>query len=1108
MYTRKPTADKDYTSVDDHKLHHSQPPSTSADTLVQPPELTSHIPVAASLIFSRGAAPLSFPDLDKYLSSIPAPSFPTFTKLHVNQGKPPIMFPPMQLLASSGESLDDLEHNSRIPHWWQNRGKIFGALSGLALSITGSSVLTTFYSTHGLIDILQIFALILNTVAPKGAVDPKDEWKQVIFGTIPNILAFNLATSIQVASIMLVVIMIISGILLYFFHRATSACCQVGKPEGFQQPAFLTSQWSLVIVSFLLTVIYLPLSTIAMHVIVWSDDLWVVPNPYVNATVLPPQLPPLGPAGEFRGPLDFCYTTTMELNQLNYAPAVLILAIISFLALSVWYPIRLRRAIQLVAPQVDDYTELGTLRSHTELNREYQRALDRDKNPLQFLYNNYRRGWATYEASYIFAKLTALLTVAIIDPDNCLFRSLNRTHVQVARQIVLLVASVGFLLRQCFTAPFLNPISNASEFTSRLNYVLTAVIALLVALNVPGKTVWDGAVLYIVYIVTYGLGFYFTVVGWSITQRGIKRIDVFSPRIDLAPFSQHIKRRIWQEAISALFLTEPECAIPKTQLMQFAQARDTNANYPPYLLGFEGTPAERHVENLKILREVGNVCYMKGVAVMYGSDSAWFQYLQETIQRHYVGPDSYWKDPARDEIPGCTRFFGNAWYVPFPPTVVMKYDDGPVAVISEVADLEMYVRQNSSHDVQRRREVRLALRALDGQVVHWPYEHIEVIGARRPLCCCLPGRRYEAQTALQYRYAIFRLKRQGTLDWENINLGSGFEVELTYARKVVVTGSVIGLTDDFDLSTPLARFLSLNEDLIVQPLVHIEGAIQRYRNHMLRECERKNDALSYRFLVSVYNRPREPTGLAESSIEFEKDLRVRRLLLASEDIFTITHERLSVASRCEITTWWYIFWDDLWRRNHDTISGLTKYASDFGPHYPTSIAYSPLPRAALESFLVQRGLYHAKTKWGDFFHSGLLNKMYMRMYDILFHGTQRGDIIHFGAGNAAEYDMEEIDVQTQMRPSTLGTGGGTDHDDSSIRARPMYRWEGILEDPLIKHERHTANFLAKLGVWFGVTPRWRSGIPSMGLALDVELSNGRYVVLHEDEDNDASIAKP
>lgn len=33
--------------------------------------------------------------------------------------------------------------------------------------------------------------------------------------------------------------------------------------------------------------------------------------------------------------------------------------------------------------------------------------------------------------------------------------------------------------------------------------------------------------------------------------------------------------------------------------MEFAQARDIE--YPPYLLGFSGSPGERHVENLKVV---------------------------------------------------------------------------------------------------------------------------------------------------------------------------------------------------------------------------------------------------------------------------------------------------------------------------------------------------------------------------------------------------------------------------------------------------------------------------------------------------------------------------
>ena len=36
------------------------------------------------------------------------------------------------------------------------------------------------------------------------------------------------------------------------------------------------------------------------------------------------------------------------------------------------------------------------------------------------------------------------------------------------------------------------------------------------------------------------------------------------------------------------------------------------------------------------------------------------------------------------------------------------------------------MRQNTSPDVSRRREIRLTLRALDGKIVTWPYDHIIV----------------------------------------------------------------------------------------------------------------------------------------------------------------------------------------------------------------------------------------------------------------------------------------------------------------------------------------------------------------------------------------------
>lgn len=80
--------------------------------------------------------------------------------------------------------------------------------------------------------------------------------------------------------------------------------------------------------------------------------------------------------------------------------------------------------------------------------------------------------------------------------------------------------------------------------------------------------------------------------------------------------------------------------------------------------------------------------------------------------------------------------------------------------------------------------------------------------------------------------------------------------------------------------------------------------------------------------------------------------------------------------------------DDLWRRNHDSISGLRKYAADFNPHYKTSIAYTPLPRPALESFLIQRGLLHKTPHFFDFFHAGFLNKLYLRLNDTVYRKSK------------------------------------------------------------------------------------------------------------------------
>lgn len=1060
---------------DQELLLHTYPPA-SRDKIVN---ATKHTPVPATQLFSRKAAPLSLPYLDSYLSKIPRPPF---AQTRAREKDEVTMFRPMEQLKKLGKSLDDLEVNSTQAPFWRNRKTILGSATNAIIGVLGSSALASFYSLQGVFNTVQIFALILSTIVPVGGKNLADKWRKLFLGTIPNILALNFASILTQSLIFLLVFMTIAGALLFYFYRARVLCDRYNTVEGLQQAEPEGTQWGLVIVTFLLTVIYLPMSTMAVHVLVWSSDLWAVPNPYINATSFPPDVPPLGPANEFRQSLDFCWTTTMKRNEVNYAPIIIILSVIIFAALTIWFPILLRQVIQQSVPKVDKYTELGRPRRNLDMDTEYQRLLSRDRNPFAFLYSAFRRGWGTYESTYLFAKFSTLIIIAVIDSDNCLFRSQSRTLIPIIRQILLLLSTIAFFIVQCIFAPFLDPVNNASEWTSRLNYVTTATTALLIALDVPRKDIIDTYVLYCIYIVTYGLSFYFSAINTGIMQRWVKRItrridfsiDVFSPRLDISPSSVHLKRRIWQEAISTLFFTDPETRIPEAQAMNYAQARDSE--YPPYLLDFAGSPGERHAENIKILREIGTSAYAKAVGLLSGPDSDWYQYLGSEIQKHYVGPDCYWKDPSDPNNAQCTNFFGNAWWIPFPPTLVIRYDDGRTSVVQGALELELYITQNSELDIQKRRHVRVSLRALENQMVIWPYNHIKPVGVNS--CWCLGSRRYTARTSVHYHFCKLRIKRLGNLRWEGLDIGSGFNVEMEYSESVKVSGEAIGLTEDFDLTPDLARFLELNQDQIHLRTQAMEEKMFNYRRFHRRECQWKERALSYRFLIRVYDHPcRDPCG----EIEPERDPRVRQVMRDNGPVFADTFVRYQYTAQNEATTWWYIVWDDFWRRNHDTISALSKHAPDFDPHYPTSIAYNPLPRAALENFLTQRGLFNQKPKLTDWIYHGFLNKLYLRLKETVFSpATGKSVMFHLGHGSK-ELDMNQVDNATRAGLSTLGTGAGTDYDLPWIRTRPAYRWEGILTDPL-RDGNMQRTWLSKLGAWLGITPVWRGPESTGGVA--------------------------
>lgn len=105
----------------------------SSSTVVPVPQLPSHTPIPVSRVFSRSAPPLSLPRLDKYLSTIRPPSFASDA---AGKGKNVAMFEPMDRLAATGRSLQDLETSSRIYAAWDNRNSITSIITSIVLGVT------------------------------------------------------------------------------------------------------------------------------------------------------------------------------------------------------------------------------------------------------------------------------------------------------------------------------------------------------------------------------------------------------------------------------------------------------------------------------------------------------------------------------------------------------------------------------------------------------------------------------------------------------------------------------------------------------------------------------------------------------------------------------------------------------------------------------------------------------------------------------------------------------------------------------------------------------------------------------------------------------------
>ncbi|CAD6574260.1 MAG: hypothetical protein CYPHOPRED_005388 [Cyphobasidiales sp. Tagirdzhanova-0007] len=560
-----------------------------------------------------------------------------------------------------------------------------------------------------------------------------------------------------------------------------------------------------------------------------KSRVWKISKVFLLTSLYVPQsklsigaLPlPLGEADLYLDPLDFCYRTTMRRSGLNLASPILILAA-TIMIVTISFPVRLWQVVYSQIPKVDPYTELGERR--IDVKSEYNRILENDNSPLSFIYQVYRGSWAGFKSAYMALKLVSVLGVTVFTKDNCLFRSRTRNSMNVIQQATNLGWMVGWLALQVYARPFSDPLSNNSDWCSRVAYVIIALLGLASPLDLPGKAAYSGGLFVGTTVLSYLVNGYFTFIGTDVAQRLVQRwqerldfsIDLFSPNLDVA---KHIIRRIQQETISTLLLAEPEYRISSADPLCFGSAAvsgKTNEG-PPYLLGFQGTQGERHIENIKILSEVG---------------------LQE------------------------------ATLLPFPFTLVFRYDESNTTLtLIDRAGVKLYVEQNASHHVKAGRRTSWVAKGLfwrKANVGSPAYYDTGVLQIKRNSAYMWRGYNYNSGFHVSLVYSNGKRRRpDGTLD-------KGMRLEIDHDD--------LGITPDFRLTSKLAQLFQNNRRLIESHKQDVERKLDQHRAFFAREAEWKSEVLSYDFLIDVYGSDKPSTKAMELTLSSERSEAMRNLI--------------------------------------------------------------------------------------------------------------------------------------------------------------------------------------------------------------------------------------
>ncbi|OLL25133.1 hypothetical protein NEOLI_000587 [Neolecta irregularis DAH-3] len=926
-------------------------------------------------LFGAYAIPVELPYLDTFISSFSRTRFTPWKDVMPEKEMNDFraygqnIFPPWNKLPRY-TTLEDLKSNTKKRGWAiSTKNDIWSIFTDIFIGAEGST-LSSYITLEIFRDYIQLNALIISAII----YHHEDKRSK----KVADILSLNLQDIFGGGAAFLSVMLCICFILLWKFRRMRKSDPGAATDiEGFEVNPWLLQQKKTRLAGmftiFFLTTLYLPVSKLAIDAIVWERSFW--PTWDSDRAIADPE--------HYYGFDQVCYQSSNRIYDPNWAWAIVSLAIIAVVSITISFPIYLRALILRNVPRVDPFNEAGEVR--TDHLAEYARLLSVDRSPYNILYAGYHYQWAEFKIYVLFMKLIYILLIDVVTVNNCLFHHSNpRTIATISSSLQILFMTIlfighfgmdGALRRLKISDPSIykallfekdaEPLRIGVKTGICCNYGRLSFAYHLIAPKSLG--------LLTISIIIFILIGYFAISGAEFFHKFVKRwlnhievsVDaIFSSKLS---FSRQIKRRIWMDSWTTILLAKMETSMSPDQVVAFSQS----SSHPPYLLQFGQTVAERHVENLKITRKIGLNAY-KGALEELNEETI---YIRRKIYNELVGPDCFYFP----ERPIAVALLTLVVYVtPFPFTVVFVYDE---------------IEVNEHCEIIRRKKVRVMLRALDVSAIlamKLREQRVRVFGDHLStiieethagiLCGYVSARcifittqeKFTGPRSVKYVQGIFTIRKNRDSLWRReANMNSGFECFIMYThkepggclpkksiRRSTIGASLIGVTSDFRLTSALEKLFKDNENTLDGGILEWQGTLKSYRTFYREEALAKETTLSYGFQISVFN---------ESTIQYQ----LLKPLLAVTEInsnvidlpayarteLIYLYERMRVSNHTRLHQFWYLFWDDLWRRNHEDIKGFKTYEVDLSPLSPTSICYWLMSRATLEAFLHKRGIY-------------------------------------------------------------------------------------------------------------------------------------------------------